>query len=101
MMFRLRGRLLVDGCLAARSWASVGLMVMLRCQWFFRGGRREDACKPRNRQGHLKSPHDVIDDVTGTEPPNFASPKTSDLVIAALIGGVAGAALTARSNRVA
>jgi hypothetical protein len=38
MMLRLRGRLLVDGCLAAR----VGLMVM-RCQWFFRGGRREDA----------------------------------------------------------
>src|SRR4029453_2572806 len=49
----------------------------------------------------LTSPRDVIDDVTGTEPPDFASPKASDLVFAALIGGVAGAALAARSNRVA
>jgi hypothetical protein len=43
----------------------------------------------------------VIEDVTSTEPPDFASPKVSDLVIAALIGGVAGAAMAARSNRVA
>ena len=50
----------------------------------------------------LTSPHDVIDDVTpGTAPSDFASPKASDLVFAALIGGVAGAALAARSNRVA
>ena len=33
--------------------------------------------------------------------PDFASPKASDLVFAALIGGFAGAALAARSNRVA
>jgi hypothetical protein len=33
--------------------------------------------------------------------PDFASPKASDLVFAALIGGVAGAALAPRSNRVA
>src|SRR5215218_5725659 len=32
--------------------------------------------------------------------PDFASPKASDLVFAALIGGLAGAALGARSNRV-
>src|SRR5829696_9633336 len=52
--------------------------------------------------GCLTSPHDVIEDVTpGTEPPDFASPRASDLVFAALIGGVAGAALGARSNRVA
>src|SRR5829696_1011022 len=54
------------------------------------------------REGGLTSPHDVIEDVTpGTEPPDFASPRASDLVFAALIGGVAGAALGARSNRVA
>src|SRR5215216_5821965 len=52
--------------------------------------------------GCLTSPHDVIEDVTpGTEPPDFASPRASDLVFAALIGGVAGAALGASSNRVA
>jgi hypothetical protein len=33
--------------------------------------------------------------------PDFASPKASDLLFAALIGGFAGAALAARSNRVA
>jgi hypothetical protein len=32
--------------------------------------------------------------------PDFASPKASDLVFAALIGGFAGAALAARSSRV-
>jgi hypothetical protein len=57
--------------------------------------------KSGKRQGDLTSPHDVIDDVTGIEPPDFASPKASDLMFAALIGGVAGAALAARSNRVA
>jgi hypothetical protein len=31
--------------------------------------------------------------------PDLASPKASDLVFAALIGGFAGAALAARSNR--
>ena len=33
--------------------------------------------------------------------PDFASPKASDLAFAALIGGLAGAALAARSNRAA
>ena len=59
-------------------------------------------CPPRRGQGDFTSSHDVIDDVTpGTAPPDFASPKASDLVFAALIGGAAGAALAARSNRVA
>jgi hypothetical protein len=40
-------------------------------------------------------------DMSARRSPDIASPKASDLVIAALNGGVAGAALAARSNKVA
>ena len=39
-------------------------------------------------------------DMSAGRSPDFASPKASDLVFAALIGGLAGAALGARSSRV-
>src|SRR5215213_2271285 len=42
-----------------------------------------------------------VHDMSAGRSPDFASPKASDLVFAALIGGVAGAALAPRSNRVA
>ena len=52
------------------------------------------ACEPYSRRIRAH-------DMSAGRSPDFASPKASDLVFAALIGGFAGATLAARSNRVA
>jgi hypothetical protein len=75
---------------ALTAWRTRGRVKAWRRRILVRAGERRKA--RRRDDGHHQS---------AAQPRDLASPTVSQVVIAVLIGGVAGAALAARSNRVA